>query len=219
MKPTNVDNWTEPGSDSFNQPSFDSLVQHGFQPLSTQMSGREGLDDGLASISFGSGLGGSAVDTVNLSGSGFSFDDHSFGGRGLDAMSVGDAEPAYVPSYASGEPAAFSVPAFAANVPTVGMASAEMLQALSLNGNVQHGGSVAQVLADALGDSAPTIDGILANLPGGIAGLAAISNPASPDGAGVPAWDMGMHGGFAPTHDMLMKVAAVAIHQDAVQPA
>ena len=202
----------------FDNPSG-QLVQNDFQSLSIQAAGREGFDDSsLASISL-SGLGGSAVDAVNLSSSGFSFDDHSFGGRGLDAMAIGDAEPAYVPTYASGEPAAFSVPAFAANVPTVSMASAEMLSAAGLNGNAQLGGSVEQVLADALGDSAPTIDGILANLPGGIAGLAAISNPASPDGAGVPAWDMGMHGGFAPTHDMLMKVAAVAIHQDAVQPA
>ena len=204
---------------SFNQPSFDSLVQHGFQPLSTQMSGREGLDDGLASISFGSEQGYSAVDAVALSSTGLSFDDHSFGGSGLEPMSFGEAAPAYVPNYASGEPAVANIPAFAANVPSVSMASAEMLSAVNLDGNVQLGGAVEQVLADALGNHAPTIDGVLANLPGGIAELAAIANLASPDGAGVPAWDMMGHGAFGPAPDMVFKVEAVMIHQDAVQPA
>ena len=134
-------------------------------------------------------------------------------------MSSGGAEPAYVPSFASGEPMVANVPAFAANVPTVSMASAEMLKAAALDGDAQQGGAVEQVLADALGEQAPTIDGLLANLPGGIAELAAIAHLASPDGAGVPAWDMGMQGGFAPMHDMVMKVAAVALHHDAVQPA
>ncbi|MDP9422339.1 MAG: DUF5801 domain-containing protein [Pseudomonadota bacterium] len=201
-----------------NDPSSGHVVQNDFQSLSIQAAGREGMDSSLASISLGSELGGSAVDAVNLSSSGFSFDDHGFGGGSLDARSFGDAEPAYAPSYASGE-AAVSIPALAANVPTVSMASAEMLKAVGLEGNVQHGGSVEQVLADALGSGAPTIDGVLANLPGAVAELAAIANLASPDGAGVPAWDMGMDAGFAPAQDMLMKVAAVAFHQDAVQPA
>ncbi|HYC94695.1 MAG TPA: DUF5801 repeats-in-toxin domain-containing protein, partial [Sphingomicrobium sp.] len=203
---------------SSHDPSSGHSVQNDFQSLGIQAAGREGMDSSLASISLGSELGGSAVDAVNLSSSRLSFDDHGFGGGSLDAMSFGDAEPAYAPSYASGE-AAVSIPALAANVPTVSMASAAMLKAAGLDGNVQHGGSVEQVLADALGDGAPTIDGVLANLPGAVAELAAIANMASPDAAGVPAWDMGMDAGFAPAQDMLMKVAAVAIHQDAVQPA
>ncbi|HET9427980.1 MAG TPA: DUF5801 repeats-in-toxin domain-containing protein, partial [Allosphingosinicella sp.] len=205
---------------SFSQPSFDAMVQDGLQQLSAQVTGREMMGgEDFGSLSLASQLDGSAVNAVNLSNSGISFEDHGFVGGGLDAMSFGDAGPAYVPNYAAGQPVMASIPAFAANVPTVSMASAEMLKAASLEGHVQQGGGVEQVLADALGNDAPTIDGVLANLPGGIAGLSAIANLASPDGAGVPAWDMGMHGGFAPAHDMLMKVAAVEIHQDAVQPA
>ena len=112
-----------------------------------------------------------------------------------------------------------NIPAFAANVPSVSMASAEMLRAAGLDGHVQHAGAIEQVLADTLGNHAPTIDGVLANLPGGIAELAAISHLASPDGAGVPAWDMMGHGAFAPAPEMVFKVEAVMIHQDAVQPA
>ena len=204
---------------SLSQPSFDSLVQDSFQQLSAQSVGRDSLDEGLASISLGADLGGSAVDAVNLSSSGFSFDDQGFAGGSLDATSFGGATPAYVPTYASGEPAAAAMPQLAANVPAVSMASAEMLSAAGLDSNAQQGGAVEQVLADALGDAAPTIDAVLANLPGGIGGLAAIADMAIGNGTGVPAWDMGMHGGFAPMHDMVMKVAAVAIHQDAVQPA
>jgi hypothetical protein len=204
---------------SFNEPSSGMMLQDSFQSLSTQMTGRESLDGGLASISFGSELGHSAIDTVDLSGSHLSSDDYGFGARGLEVVSLGDAKAAYVPNYASGEPTVVDVPAFAANVPTVSMASAQMLMAAGLDGNVQHGGAVEQVLAEALGSQAPTIDAVLANLPGGIAEFAAIANLASPDAAGVPAWDMGMEGGFAPMHDMVFKVAAVQIHQDAVQPA
>ena len=205
---------------SFSQPSFDSMVQHGFQSINTQMAGREGVDGGLASISFGGELGHSAVDMVALSSSIHSFTDDSFGGRGLDAMSFAEAAPAYVPNYASGEPTVANIPAFAADVPSVSMASAEMLRAaVNLDGNVQHGGAVEQVLAEALGNHAPTIDAVLANLPGGIAELAVIANLASPDGAGVPAWDMMGHGAFGPAPDMVFKVEAVMIHQDAVQPA
>ncbi len=101
----------------FTESSFDGLVQDSFQQLSTRMAGGESLDEGLASISFGSDPGGSAVDAVNLSSSSFSFGDQDFGSRGLDAMSSGDAEPAYTPSYASGEPTVASIPALAANVP------------------------------------------------------------------------------------------------------
>ena len=204
---------------SVDQQSFGSLVQDSYQLASAKTVVHDSLDQGLASISFGSEPGGSAVDAVNLSSSGFSFGDRGFGGGSLEAMSSGGAEPAYVPSFASGEPMVANVPAFAANVPTVSMASAEMLKAAALDGDAQQGGAVEQVLADALGEQAPTIDGLLANLPGGIAELAAIAHLASPDGAGVPAWDMGMQGGFAPMHDMVMKVAAVALHHDAVQPA
>ena len=204
---------------SFGQPTFDSMLQDSFQSLSNQVVGREAIGgEDYSSLSLGGGYEPS-FDTVNMSSTGFNFGDTGFGGGSLDAMSTGGAEPSFVPSYASGEPAIANVPAFAANVPTVSMASAAMLQAANLSGDAQHGGAVEQILADALGNQAPTIDAILANLPGGLAELAAISNMASPDGTGVPAWDMGMQGGFAPMQDMLMKVAAVEIHQDAVQPA
>ncbi len=202
----------------FNDPSSSHLVQNDFQSLSVQSVGRDLEGGSLASISFGNEPGLNVVDAVNLSNSGFSFGDHGFDGGSLDAVSFVGGEPAYVPNYASGEAAITNVAGFAANVPTVSMASAEMLQAANLDG-VQHTGAIEMVLADALGNQAPTIDAVLANLPGGIADLAAISHLASSADAGVPAWDMGMQGGFAPVHDMLMKVAAVEFHQDAVQPA
>jgi T1SS-143 domain-containing protein len=204
----------------FNSPSSTALVQDNFQQLSTQIVGRESVGgEDFGSLSLGSQLGGSAVNAVNLASSGISFEDHGFVSRGLEAVALGDAHPAYVPNYASGEPAIANVAAMAANVPVVSMASADMLRAASLDGNVQHGGAVEQVLADTLGNHAPTIDAVLANLPGGIAELSTIANLASGNEAGVPAWDMGMHGAFALSHDMLFKVAAVVVHQDAVQPA
>ncbi len=203
----------------FNDASGSHLAQNDFQSLSAQIVGREGLDSGsLANVSV-SQLGGSPVQAVNLSSSGIHFGDQAFGGHALDVMSIARGEPTIAQTHAGSEPVAFNASVFAANVPTVSMASAAMLKAVNLDGNVQHGGAVEQVLADALGSHAPTIDGVLANLPGGIGGLPAIANLASPDTAGVPGWDMGMHGGFAPMHDMILKVAAVAVHQDAVQPA
>ena len=201
----------------FNDASSSHLVQNDFQSMATQVV--RGVEDSpISAMSLGNDLGGSHIDAVSLQSSGFNFADRGFGGGSLDSIALGNAEPAFVPSYASGEPTIANVAAFAANVPTVSMASAEMLRAANVDGELQQGGGIEQVLADALG-GAPTIDAVLANLPGGNVELAAISHLASGGNAGVPAWDMGMQGGFSPMHDMLFKVAAVAVHHDAVQPA
>jgi len=103
--------------------------------------------------------------------------------------------------------------------PSVAMVSVEALQAMGLEGNSQHGGSVEKVLAEALGHGAPpTIDGLLQSLgaPNG-GGLAAI-HVASPAADAVPAWDMGGHGAFVPGADMMFKMGAEMLHHDAVQP-
>jgi len=105
--------------------------------------------------------------------------------------------------------------------PAVAMVSAEALQAAGLEGNVQHGGSVAKVIADALGQgAAPTVDGLLQAVGNGHGdnGLAAISHVASPAADAVPAWDMGTAGAFVPGADMMFKMGAEMLHHDAVQP-
>ncbi len=112
---------------------------------------------------------------------------------------------------------------FTAIAPTVTMPSVEALQAAGIVGGAQQGGSVEQILADALsyGAGAPTIDALLQGLPGGAetGGLAGIDAVTSASGAGVPAWDMGLAGGFNPMSDMMFKKDATMLHHDAVQPA
>ena len=101
----------------------------------------------------------------------------------------------------------------------ISMPAAEMLSAAGLTGGVQHGGSVEQVLAEALGGAAPTIDALLQSLPGqGFGGNAGLDAFATHGGANVPAWDMGAAGGFVLGADMMFKMDVATLHHDAVQP-
>jgi hypothetical protein len=105
--------------------------------------------------------------------------------------------------------------------PDVAMVSAEMLAAASLTGETgKHTGMVEEILVDALGQGeVPTVDGLLAQLPGGLGELAALSNAASLAAGGVPGWDMAMHGGGGFAANVLTKLdAAMLQHHDAVQP-
>ncbi|MGH6706270.1 MAG: hypothetical protein ACREB1_05615, partial [Sphingomicrobium sp.] len=204
---------------SFNEPSFDMMVHDSFQQFGAQVVGRESINDnGFASISFGNELSEPAFDAVSLSGS--SFNDFGSGGHSLDVQSFGGAAPVVATSFGGGDIPAFSAQAFVATAPTVGMASAEALQLAGLAGNVQHGGSVEKILADALGHGAPpTVDGLLEVITGHGGGVIdAIANAASPAAPFVPAWDMGFHGAFVPGADMMFKMGAEMLHHDAVQP-
>lgn len=113
--------------------------------------------------------------------------------------------------------------------PTVAMVSAEALQAAGVAGNAhqaagvaghgQHGGSVEQIVAEALGHghASATVDALLNALPGGNGAVAALANVASPPANAVPGGDMLGLGAFAPGHDMMTNMH-VAMHHDAVQP-
>jgi hypothetical protein len=99
------------------------------------------------------------------------------------------------------------------------MPSADALAAVASADGPKHGGSVEKIVADALGHGdAPTVDGLLGNLPGGNDGLAALAHVASPAAGHVPGWDIGGHGGFASGADMMITVHAQMQHHDAVQP-
>jgi len=103
--------------------------------------------------------------------------------------------------------------------PTVAMVSAEALQAAANeNGNAQQGGSVEQIVAEALQDSGADVDAVLANLPGGNGALQAIAHMASLEDAGVSAWHTGSHAAGGAALDMMMKMDVSAAHHDAVQP-
>ena len=170
------------------------------------------------------------------SGRGFDFADMR---GGLDIQSYGDSVPAYQPNFGVDQAQAFDASMLVtAAAPTVGMPSAEALIAAGIVAGGQHGGSVEQILADALGSAAPTVDGLLQGIHGGAetgsplieaalnampsgggAGdLAAVLNGASPDAGNVSSWDMGMAGSFAGGFDMMFKMDVATLHQDAVQP-
>jgi T1SS-143 domain-containing protein len=144
--------------------------------------------------------------------------DHSLDDSSANAAAQSSDHPAANDQGPASSPAAASLVA-----PSVGMPSAEALQAAGLTGHgghAQHGGSVEQIVAEALGHgNAPaTVDALLNALPGGNGQVAAIANVASPAAEAVPAWDMSMHGSFGTGHDVMMNVHA-AMHHDAVQPA
>jgi T1SS-143 domain-containing protein len=110
--------------------------------------------------------------------------------------------------------------------PTVAMVSAEALKAAGVAGHdqgvagqAQHGGSVEQIVAEALGhgNASAAVDALLNALPGGHGAVAALANVASPAANAVPGGDMLGLGAFAPGHDMMMNMH-VAMHHDAVQP-
>ena len=100
------------------------------------------------------------------------------------------------------------------------MVSAEALEAAANdNGNAQQGGSVEQIVAEALDQGAADMDAVLANLPdGGNGGLQALAHMASPDGAAVSSWHTGGHGAVGAGFDMMFKMDVATHHQDAVQP-
>ncbi|MEO5809616.1 MAG: VCBS domain-containing protein, partial [Sphingomicrobium sp.] len=86
------------------------------------------------------------------------------------------------------------------------------------SGGVQHGGEVAKVLTEAIEQSGPSIDAVLAHLPANGA-AAALQALASHGGDAVPAWDNGHFGGFTPEAIALITTEAMVLHHDAVQPA
>jgi hypothetical protein len=102
---------------------------------------------------------------------------------------------------------------------SVGMPSAEALQAAGVADDAKQDGSVEQVVADALGQgNAPAaVDALLDALPGGNGALAALAHVASPAAGDVSAWDMAASGAFGHAADMVMNVHAMQ-HHDAVQP-
>jgi hypothetical protein len=104
--------------------------------------------------------------------------------------------------------------------PAVAMVSAEALQAAGLDGNVQHGGAVEKIVAEALGqgNGHGAIDALLDAFHGGSGGGAAIANLASANANAVSAWDMASGGGSSGSSEMLMKVGAEMLHHDMVLP-
>jgi hypothetical protein len=222
------------GSPSIEQ-SFDLDLQGLSNTILPQYSLQQ-IDDGALNVqSFGVEQSEPAFDLSALQGSGHGFNDFVSNG-GLDVQAYGDAVPAYEPSFALDQAPAFDASVLVAVAPTVGMPSAEALVAAGLAGNAQHGGAVEQIVAEALGNAAPTVDALLeavngngqqailealSNVPDGGAGgdMSAILNGTSGLGVGVSSWDMSSHGAFGATADMMFKMDVASFHQDAVQPA
>ncbi|MFL6749652.1 MAG: hypothetical protein ACJ8E9_01185, partial [Sphingomicrobium sp.] len=152
-----------------------------------------------------------------------SSDDQSNGSHSIDNSPAPAADDASDHGSSSNDDGAAPAAADASPVaPTVAMVSAEALEAAasSVDANAQHGGSVEQIVADALGEGdAPTVDAALANLPGGNGELSALAAIASPADALVSGWDMGGQGAIGTIHDMMLSMHAPGMHHDAVQPA
>jgi hypothetical protein len=179
-----------------------------------------------------------AFDFSALQGSGHNFSDFVDSGA-LDIQSYSDSATAYQPNFQADQAPAIDASMLVASVaPAVGMPSAEALIAAGVAG-VQQGGSVEQILADALGNQAPTVDGLLEAvnggggeaispaieaalnaLPGGggVGDLSAVLNGASPDVGVVSGWDMHSAGSIGAGFDMMFKMDVATLHQDAVQP-
>ncbi len=145
--------------------------------------------------------------------------DSSSGDNVLDDSAASAASEPSEPAAANDQGPANDA-AFVATAPTVGMPSAEALQAAAGDDDAQ-GGDVEAVLADALGEgAAPTVDALLASLPGGEnGGHAGLSDVASHGAGGVPGWDMGGSGAYDSASHMLFNLNVAQFHQDAVQPA
>jgi len=152
-----------------------------------------------------------------------SSDDQSNGSHSIDNSPAPAADDASDHASSANDDGAAQAAADASPVaPTVAMVSAEALEAAasSVDANAQHGGSVEQIVADALGQGdAPTVDAALANLPGGNGELSALASVASPAGTLVSGWDMGGQGAIGTIHDMMLSMHAPGMHHDAVQPA
>ena len=145
--------------------------------------------------------------------------DHSSQSNSVDA-SAAQAAPESNDAPAADDGGSHSAADAAGPVaPTVAMVSAEALEAAA-NGadNAQQGGSVEQIVADALQDSGADVDAVLANLPGENGALQAIAHMASLNDAAVSGWHMAGHGASSAAHDMMMKMDVSASHHDAVQP-
>jgi len=98
-------------------------------------------------------------------------------------------------------------------------ASGIEVQASALN--VQHAGTVEQIVADALhgGSAGQDINAMLNVLPGtGLGEVAGLHGLASPVGANVSAWDTGHEGGFTFDVANIMTSPAMVLHHDAIQP-
>ncbi|HEU4958169.1 MAG TPA: hypothetical protein VFT40_11155, partial [Sphingomicrobium sp.] len=136
-----------------------------------------------------------------------------------DSSAQAAPEPSDLPAADDGG-ADSSADAASPVAPTVAMVSAEALEAAANdNGDAQRGGSVEQIVADALHQgNAPDLDAALANLPGGNGALQALAHMASPDAAAVSSWDMGGHGAIGAGFDMMFKMDVATHHQDAAQP-
>jgi VCBS repeat-containing protein len=214
----------------------DLNLQPGQHAINLSAYNLQAVDDGALNVqSFGVEQSEPAFDLSALQGSGHGFNDFVSNG-GLDVQAYGDAVPAYEPSFALDQAPAFDASMLVAVAPTVGMPSAEALVAAGLIGNAQHGGAVEQIVAEALGNAAPTVDALLeavngneqqailealSNVPDGGAGgdMSAILHGTSGLGVGVSSWDIGSHGAFGATADMMFKMDVASFHHDAVQPA
>ncbi|QDP19352.1 DUF5801 repeats-in-toxin domain-containing protein [Sphingomonas xanthus] len=174
--------------------------------------------DAPASQATGLAADGESGDPGQSQQSTVSFNDFADqSGGDASVQSHGPAIPADLPHGGSSEAAAAAHGPTAA-APAVAMPGAEVLAALSLDVGAQRGGSVEQILADALGpDAPPTVDGLLAAL--GVSGPGdAQVQLASPVDMTVPAWDTPGAGAFASGFDMMIKMDAQMLHHDAVQP-
>jgi len=137
-----------------------------------------------------------------------------------DSAAKADDQSSDLPAANDQGPASSSVEASPAAL-AVGMPSAEALQAAGVAGHGQHGGSVEQIVAEALGqgNASAAVDALLNALPGGNGAVGALANLASPAANSVPGGDMSVHGAFGHGADMMMKMGAEMLHHDAVQPA
>ena len=221
------------------EPSVDVGLQDTIAAIGLPAYQLESIDDGVLTIqSIGLESSQSALDVSALQGSSHSFSDFVDSGA-LDIQSYTDSATAYQPNFQADQAPTFDASMVLATVaPAIGMPSAEALVAAGVVGGVQQGGSVEQILADALGNQAPTVDGLLEAvngggeaisptieaalhaLPGGggAGDLSAVLNGASPDVGAVSGWDMHSAGSFGAGFDMMFKMDVATLHQDAVQP-
>ncbi len=189
-------------------------------------------DGGVEQQASGDSESGSVGDQPDESAAGETGRDHS-GGRSqgddhrsdssLDAAANQQSHDDHAANQAAndGGSSHADAPAAAIVAPLVSLPPAELLQAAGLNGNGHGLDAVAKVIADALGSGgSPTVDGLLAGLSGGGHGPveSGLSLGASLASGGVQSWDMGGDAASTTHSDMLMKVGAMALHHDAVQP-
>jgi predicted Fe-Mo cluster-binding NifX family protein len=195
----------------------DTTIDSSYSP---QIFSKVSVDDG----SDGSATGGDAQsvegvwsqdDVSDSNKSAVESSDNSLtGGSETASAEAGDS------SAAADEGSAASQVVADAIAPDVGMPSAAALAAAGLNDNAQHGGSVEQVLADALsGAEGPSVQVLLDLLApnAGLGGNAGDHSSASSVAQSVPAWDMAVQEAFVPGADMMFRMDVATLHPDAVQ--